>query len=267
MLCLCAFQGIVQKYHINKKWFYLYGVMTLFAYLYVRPLIRRRLGSASSGYINWGTVYAVWLCSAVFYHLPSFESLGFDIKADVSILLTIFLLSCGLLGILATLFSTTMSFRSISTKLLYIPPSSRELFSVVVLNAMNLAMACSTYYSFCGNSPVSKNLGYDRDSAREIVCKWLLKPLPANKHPIYSPWMIYGENACPESSCGAAIDGQEINTPSAQSDMIDGRSIISPVFTTWLTLFALFMCNSAADFVSAFLVRSAHLSSRGMNIA
>ena len=233
----------------------------------MRPLIRRRLGSASSGYINWGTVYAVWLCSAVFYHLPSFESLGFDIKADVSILLTIFLLSCGLLGILATLFSTTMSFRSISTKLLYIPPSSRELFSVVVLNAMNLAMACSTYYSFCGNSPVSKNLGYDRDSAREIECKWLLKPLPANKHPIYSPWMIYGENACPESSCGAAIDGQEINTPSAQSDMIDGRSIISPVFTTWLTLFALFMCNSAADFVSAFLVRSAHLSSRGMNIA
>jgi hypothetical protein len=76
--------------------------------------------------------------------------------------------------------------------------------------------------------------------------------------------MIYGESACAESSCSSAIkDGQEENISRTETDFMDGSSIISPVFTTWLTLFALFMCNSAADFISAFLVRSAHLSSRG----
>lgn len=33
------------------------GAMCMFAYLYVRPLIRRRLGSASRGYINFTTIY------------------------------------------------------------------------------------------------------------------------------------------------------------------------------------------------------------------
>jgi hypothetical protein len=35
------------------------------------------------------TLYIVWLCSAVFYHLPSFEALGVDIKADISLALSV----------------------------------------------------------------------------------------------------------------------------------------------------------------------------------
>jgi hypothetical protein len=34
-------------------------------------------------------MYICWLCSAVFCHLPSFEALGLDIKADVSLGLSI----------------------------------------------------------------------------------------------------------------------------------------------------------------------------------
>ncbi len=165
-------QGIVQKYHINKKWFYLYGFLMLFAYLYVRPLIRKRLGSASSAYINWNAVYAMWLCAAVFYHMPSFESLGFDIKADVSIILTIFLMSCALLGVLASTYGFLTSIRAVSKRLLYIPPSSKEIFSVVVLNSMNLALACSTYYSFCGNSPEYRRTIHPDDSFRNYICSW-----------------------------------------------------------------------------------------------
>ena len=48
----------------------------MFSYLYVRPLIRRRLGSASRGYINYQAIYIAWLMLAVFYHLPSLESMG-----------------------------------------------------------------------------------------------------------------------------------------------------------------------------------------------
>lgn len=45
------------------------------------------------GYINYYSVYLFWLGSAVFIHLPSFQSMGIDVKADISMLLTIFLLS------------------------------------------------------------------------------------------------------------------------------------------------------------------------------
>ena len=45
------------------------------------------------GFINFYSVYIGWLCSAVFLHLPSFAALGIDVKADVSILLTTFLVS------------------------------------------------------------------------------------------------------------------------------------------------------------------------------
>lgn len=41
------------------------------------------------GYLNFGTLYIWWLCSAVFCHLPSFEALGLDMKADVSLGLSI----------------------------------------------------------------------------------------------------------------------------------------------------------------------------------
>ena len=49
--------------------------------------------SSCRGYINYYSVYLFWLGSAVFVHLPSFQSMGIDVKADISMLLTIFLLS------------------------------------------------------------------------------------------------------------------------------------------------------------------------------
>lgn len=247
-------QGIVQKYHINKKWFYLYGFLMLFAYLYVRPLIRKRLGSASSAYINWNTVYAMWLCAAVFYHMPSFESLGFDIKADVSIMLTIFLMSCALLGVLASTYGFLTSIRSVSKRLLYIPPTSKEIFSVVVLNSMNLALACSTYYSFCGNSPEYRRKIHPDDSFRNYVCSDLLRPISSHQYQIFSRWVIYGE--------GENTDDRMISKNTTLTDetavLMDGY--ISPVFTTWLTLFFLFLCNSFADFVAAYFVRCSTVS-------
>jgi len=254
-------QGIVQRYHINKKWFYLYGFMSMFAYLYVRPLIRKRLGSASGAYINWSTVYAVWLCAAVFYHLPSLESMGFDIKADVSILLNIFMLSCVLLGMIVVCYGVLFSFRTVSTKFLYIPPSSKEMFSIVVLNSLTLALACSTYYSFCGNAAI---VGEQRDgrlsgedAVRRYVCMDVLKPLPARRHSAYGSWMIYGDMSVEEETgLGDALVQRE-----DQNYMKNG--VISPVFTTWLTLFALIICNSLADFASAYCVKSAYYRPRG----
>lgn len=82
-------QEIVLKYHLHKRWYYLYGALCLAAYLYALPSIRRGLGSARRGYVNLSTAYICWLMLAVFYHLPSLETLGIDVRADLSLLLSV----------------------------------------------------------------------------------------------------------------------------------------------------------------------------------
>ena len=42
-------------------------------------------------YINFHSLFIVWLCSAVFYHLPSLETMGLNAKADLSLLIVVFL--------------------------------------------------------------------------------------------------------------------------------------------------------------------------------
>ena len=63
------------------------------------------------GYINLYSLYIAWLASAIFIHMPSFESLGLDVRADVSTLLVTFVVTLGVLGVLhgahALLFSAT----------------------------------------------------------------------------------------------------------------------------------------------------------------
>lgn len=86
-------QALSTRFVLNQKWWLTYAGVLSAAYLYLRPLIRRRLGSAEQGYINFYSVYIAWLCSAVFLHLPSVGRLGIDCKADVSILLTTLLVS------------------------------------------------------------------------------------------------------------------------------------------------------------------------------
>jgi hypothetical protein len=52
------------------------------------------------GYVNFYSLYIVWLCSALFCHLPSFQALGIDMKADVSLALSIAASSLLVLGVL-----------------------------------------------------------------------------------------------------------------------------------------------------------------------
>ena len=126
----------VSKYELNKRWLVFYASTLGAAYLYLRPFIRRKLGSAQRfrlpqaqpsrsassvilpvlvlvhaelphtdgcccrGYINLYSLYIAWLASAIFIHMPSFESLGLDVRADVSMLLVTFVVTLGVLGVL-----------------------------------------------------------------------------------------------------------------------------------------------------------------------
>ena len=46
--------------------------------------------STHRAYINFHSLYILWLCSAVFYHLPSLETIGLDAKADLSLFIVVF---------------------------------------------------------------------------------------------------------------------------------------------------------------------------------
>ena len=253
-------QGIYDKYHINKKWFYLYGAMFAFAYLYTRPLIRRRFGSASARNINWSSIYAVWLCAAVFYHSPSFASLGLDIKADVSMLIAVFLGSLLILSIINALYGLAVLFRILSPRLLDRNSGTRDAFTTVILNSVNLAIACSLYYSLCGNAPSDGEFAVGGgafgtgkgDVVRSAVCGRWLHPLSAVQHPLFSTWVIYGEAVGNETTTATA-------TPLSKSSG-GTEHAISPVFTTWLTIFAMLLVNSTADYVAGATISSAYSS-------
>ncbi|KAK9809330.1 hypothetical protein WJX73_005806 [Symbiochloris irregularis] len=254
-------QGIVQKYELNRKWYYLWGTICFFAYLYLRPLFSKGIGSASSGFINLYSVYISWLCGAVFLHLPSLEALGFNIKADVSVLLVVFLVSVVALGSLHALHAVAVMSKALSPSL-YNPLAGRHaMTSLVLLNSFNLAIACSTYYGFCGNAAAT-----DKDSAasggdfKAAICGKWLHPIGMNEHPMFSRWVIYGEAAAHDSG---------LEPPMAYIDIpLDGRGFIaipaaqtiSPVFTLWLTLIIMYLVNSLADYSAAATLQTGYTS-------
>lgn len=250
-------QGIIQRFSLNKKWFYLYGAMCAFAYLYTRPLIRRRFGSASRGYINWTTIYAVWLCAAVFYHLPSLDTLGLDVKADLSMFITVFLGSIAVLGSVSGAYGIGILFRLVSPRLLDRTSGAKDAFTTVILNSWNLAIACSSYYSLCGNGPTEG--GMAGDAVRSAVCGRWLHPLSAIRHPAFSGWVIYGEPANNGTTIAALDSNNIVDTAAAgtmnissivELEVAASSHAISPVFTTWLTLFAMVLVNSVAEYAA-----------------
>lgn len=207
-LFLDSAQNLSTQFPITKKWFALLLLTLLFAYFYLRPLIRQRLGSASSATINWSAVYAAWLVSSLLYHFPPLDKLGFDIKADVSISLAIFLMSCVVLGAILGALSFANEVRM----------STREMIGIVAINSMTLAMACSTYFSFCGAEGILDRQA-DVPAVKQYVCSRLLRPLDVQRYRFWHAYVMYDETT----------------------------NAISPVFTTWVTIFSLFLCNGASD--------------------
>eukprot|EP00198_Chlamydomonas_reinhardtii_P006217 XP_001695553.1 predicted protein [Chlamydomonas reinhardtii] len=214
-------------------------LLCLFAYMYARPFIRVGLGSAKRGFINFSTLYIVWLCSAVFYHLPSLASLGLDVRADVSFLIVVFLASLAF-------------FRGL-----------RELWVVLLLNAAIIAVACSTYYTFCGNGRFVVSPGRTPPLKAAVCSKWL-HPILTSEYPRFSSWMLYGEGSglgldmgnATAAGGGSSRNGSSSSSSSSGSGSfisvdfpLDGEGVkdvpagdvLSPVFSMWVTLVAVYV--------------------------
>lgn len=107
-------------------------------------------------------------------------------RADISLLLTIFLLSLVILGLLQALYDGAVLFKLIDPWLHPASGSARQAWSIVVLNSATLALACSTYYSFCGNAAAGAGGGGGGGgtSVRDLVCSRWLPPVTTREHPV-----------------------------------------------------------------------------------
>ena len=220
-------------------------------------------------------MYVLWLMAAFIYHLPSLESMGFDIKADISMLLSSFLLSGAVLGGLSALCSAAVSLGWISPRLLRHTGTMGQLFSTIILNSFNLAVVSSTYYSFCGNGDVvSTDMMMNAPqsgSIRDLVCGRWLHPLPSNRHPAFARWVIYVESV--PLNVSVEIDALQFQNDSSrltEDRVIDVRSnlsrkgqgiaadSISPVFTAWITILSMMCINWASDYAASVVFSSAY---------
>ncbi|KAG2491434.1 hypothetical protein HYH03_010220 [Edaphochlamys debaryana] len=349
-------QSFLERNRLNRKWLVLYGVLCVFAYLYARPFIRVGLGSAKRGYINFSALYIVWLCSAVFYHLPSLESLGVDVKTDVSMLIVVFLSSLAALTALAALHTAAVWLRLLPRRAylpdqtsgspgapgpvvgvgagaalgpgpghgssagagagsgLAVPPGAalgsgrpaggagaagaaggagqgrlRDLWTLLLLNSAVIALACSTYHSFCGNGNVV--IGQDTGAFRAAVCAKWLHPILTAEYPRFASVMLYGEGAAASrmdcatrlngtgrpTANGSTANGSTANGSTANGSFItidfpfDGRGVqavpagdvLSPLLCMWITLVALYLTNTLAGQLSALEVDGDSSSANG----
>jgi hypothetical protein len=70
--------------------------------------------------------------------------------------------------------------------------SAKALWSCVLLNCMVLAVACSTYFSLCGNGGSALEAAASQGPVRRAVCAKWLAPIQTLQYPTFSAWMLYG---------------------------------------------------------------------------
>ena len=160
--------------------------------------------------------------------------------------------------------------------------SLKDLAPLIILNSAVIALSCGTYHSFCGNGahrgfdhakphppPCNVSLGtiLERvahaapsqvERIRNLVCSHWLPPVPTERYPQFSAWMLYGEvsgavleppsiGSSPPPTCGGLGGGNTPNHASLAQPQGRNGGTLSPVLTIWLTLVVLYLINCAAD--------------------
>jgi hypothetical protein len=78
----------------------------------------------------------------VFLHLPGLTTLGIDVKADVSVLLTTLLGSLAVLASLHAAYGLAAALHLVEPVLHNPSAGLRQILSIVLLNATTMAIAC-----------------------------------------------------------------------------------------------------------------------------
>ncbi|KAL4310219.1 hypothetical protein GQ457_01G026290 [Hibiscus cannabinus] len=234
---------LIEKLDNNIKWWSMYACLLGFFYFFSSPFIGKTIKPSYSNFSRW---YIMWILIAAVYHLPSFLSMGVDMRMNLSLFLSIYLSS-----ILFLLF-----FHIVFLGLWYLGLIShlagrRPEILTILQNCAVISVACCVFYSHCGNRAMLGQRPFDRKASnwfslwkerktwlakllhmnelKDQVCSsWFAPVGSASDYPLLSKWVIYGELAC-NGSCPGSSDE------------------ISPIYSLWATFIGLYIANYVVE--------------------
>ncbi|KAI4336952.1 hypothetical protein L6164_015419 [Bauhinia variegata] len=237
---------LVEKLDNNVKWWSMYGCLLGFFYFFSSPFIGKTIKPSYSNFSRW---YIAWILVAAVYHLPSFQSMGVDMRMNLSLFLTIYLSSILFLVVFHVIFLGLWYIGLVS----HVAGRRPEILTILQ-NCAVLSVACCVFYSHCGNRAILRERSLDRKNSnwfpfwsnKEERNTWLAKFLKVNElkdqvcsswfapvgsasdYPLLSKWVIYGELAC-NGSCPNSSDE------------------ISPIYSLWATLIGIYIANYVVE--------------------
>ncbi|KAG5543415.1 hypothetical protein RHGRI_016222 [Rhododendron griersonianum] len=198
--------------------------------------------------IKWWSMYIAWILVAAIYHLPSFQSMGVDMRMNLSLFLTIYLSSILFLLVFHVIFLGLWYIGLVARV-----AGKRPEILTILQNCAVLSIACCVFYSHCGNRAILKDKPLQRTNFRllsfwkkdehkpwlakilrmnelkdEICSSWFAPVGSASDYPLLSKWVIYGELAC-NGSCPGPADG------------------ISPIYSLWATFIGIYIANYVVE--------------------
>ncbi|KAJ0640059.1 putative calcineurin-like phosphoesterase domain, ApaH type, metallo-dependent phosphatase [Helianthus annuus] len=234
---------LIQKLDKNIKWWSIYAGLLGFFYFFSSPFVGKTIKPSYSNFSRW---YIAWILVAALYHLPSFQSMGVDMRMNLSLFLTIFISSIFVLLVFHLVFLGLWYIGLVSRV-----AGRRPEILTVLQNCTVLSVACCVFYSHCGNHALNETPFGRKDSGlfslwkkseggellakflkmyefKDEVCKsWFAPVGSARDYPLLSKWVIYGEFSC--------------SGPCESSDEI------SPIYSLWATFIGLYIANYVVE--------------------
>ncbi|CAH9111228.1 unnamed protein product [Cuscuta epithymum] len=236
---------LIQKLDTNIKWWSIYACLLGFFYFFSSPFLGKTIRPSYSNFSRW---YIVWILVAALYHLPSFQSMGVDLRMNLSLFLTIYVSSISFLLVFHLIFIGLWHLGLVARV-----AKRRPEILAIIQNCAVLSIACCVFYSHCGNLAIVREKTFDRRDSlwfslwrkgerntwlakfvrvsefKEQVCKsWFAPVGSASDYPFLSKWVIYGE-----LSCGGAC--------------AESSDEISPIYSLWATFIGLYIANYVVE--------------------
>lgn len=236
---------LIQELDKNIKWWSMYFCLFGFFYFFSSPFVRKTIKPSYSNFSRW---YVIWIFVAALYHLPSFQSMGVDLRMNLSLFLTIYISSVLFLIVFHIIFLGLWYVGLVARV-----AGKRPEILTIIQNCAVISVACCVFYSHCGNRAILGRKSLDRRNSwffsmwkkhernawvskllrihkwkDEICSSWFAPVGSASDYPFFSKWVIYGELAC-NGSCDGSSDE------------------ISPIFSLWATFIGLYIANYVVE--------------------
>lgn len=237
---------LIEKLDNNIKWWSMYACLLGFFYFFSSPFLGKTIKPSYSNFSRW---YIAWILVATLYHLPSFQSMGVDMRMNLSLFLTISVSSILFLLVFHIIFIGLWYIGLVSRV-----AGRRPAILTILQNCAVLSVACCVFYSHCGNLANLRDRRSQRrysswfsfwkkeerstwlskflrmNELKDQVCSsWFAPVGSASDYPLLSKWVIYGELGCNGSGCAGSSDE------------------ISPLYSLWATFIGLYIANYVVE--------------------